>query len=36
MNAGKPKVMFGSSDGKIDHVVSVGKECRQTLLMHSM
>ena len=34
MNAGKYKVMVGSSDGnwKTDHVVSVGKECRQTLL----
>ena len=30
VNAGKSKVMVGSSGGKMI-VVSVGKECRQTL-----
>ena len=32
MNAGKSKVMVSSTDGKMDLVVSVGKEYRQTLL----
>ena len=35
MNAGKSKVIVGSSDGKsivMDSVVFVGEECRQTLL----